>query len=854
MKLIAVKLIARAKSQRAGASAGSVSSGGTYTTTTQVADKALSADEAKHADRADIADKALAADRAGYADRAAFADKAYDIDPDGEAAKRFLSRVSDDTALGLITFTKGAAATGVTLTEAAGLHSPQYTGREFTDTGFKVWQAAAGQTYAVIDELTVRRAMRVFELIINKVRATGGTLIVTPANGRVKTAGLDTARGQWRLTLEDTCPFVAGDLIRCSAWRHAANGAGQGTQLTAYWAEVADADSEGVWIAASEFGGQSEPAAGDEVVLLGNTRDPRRQGAVSITATEGGAPRIDILDGIKGKTLAGCAYTRLGALDGTSDAPYFKDGEIHGYGLWSANAYLRGDFILRTGESVSTRFEITDGRIDSAIEGLRQDLAGLGSFLSNATFGQGLYKWDTANRDLPFLLGGRFIWTGTSYLAEKSDAVKVEQDGGRTVAHLRNADLTQRNDNLQSRPTFAPDADGTRHAIPVYLTFHYRCAEAGTLTVTFDGVDQTGFAAFTPLHVTERIEATAGEGYRQFTCSGLWNGTGDFRLRFTGDIRLHMLLLTADRVEGLAERYQTLFQQTDRLIRIAAAVYDHDAQALQETGLLIKPEGAGLYAQDAEGHLATIGTAIETEDNNGTKRSVVKLTGDDIRLEGNVTANGGFSIDKEGNVTARNATFSGFIRKEKAVINSKTAARYLALADQSGRYYSLNVWLLSGWVEFQTRIGDVYPDKGKDAKWELYFPESEPSDATFDSALSYVGATIIVANRIPQSDGGSILAARLQLNNVYIPAPPSAKGDTDTPIVRPDPVSIELAQGKTITLECVWADRIHNTGRVVWVARSYHYAADASFKQTLTFPPDYDPFGSKTAIPDPSQP
>lgn len=56
------------------------------------------------------------------------------------------------------------------------------------------------------------------------------------------------------------------------------------------------------------------------------------------------------------------------------------------------------------------------------------------------------------------------------------------------------------------------------------------------------------------MEVSEEIAAT--DGYVQYTCSGLWNGTGDFKLEFDGDIYLYMLVLSTDKIEALTYKYK----------------------------------------------------------------------------------------------------------------------------------------------------------------------------------------------------------------------------------------------------------------------------------------------------------
>lgn len=193
----------------------------------------------------------------------------------------------------------------------------------------------------------------------------------------------------------------------------------------------------------------------------------------------------------------------------------------------------------------------------------------------------------------------------------------------------------------------------------MYLSFFYRCAKAGTLKIGFENVDKTGFADFNSMEVSEEIAATGG--YVQYTCSGLWNGTGDFKLEFDGDIYLYMLVLSTDKIEALTYKYKTLFEQSERLVKISAAVYDKDERALQETGLMVQPEGTGIYIKDANGKLALIGVGVEETDAEGKKKTVIKLTADNINLEGLVTANGNFKVKEDGSIEANNAKIKGYV-------------------------------------------------------------------------------------------------------------------------------------------------------------------------------------------------
>ena len=579
----------------------------------------------------------------------------------------FLSKKKADRARKRITFEEGI---GIGLEENAGiddkgnaelltlvvktlLGSPKFVDGLFGE-GWRLWMEDA-LSHLTIDKLTVRQVMVVLELLIEKVRSVGGQLCVSAANGKIKAAVPED--GYWKITFEQENTFAAHDLLRCATF--------SGGSLKGYWVEVAAVEGDSILVGEDEFDA-SLPEAGDECVLMGNTENPLRQNLILICATEDGQPRVDVMDVVKAKNFTGCLRARLGNLDGISDDWFPADNQPHGNGLYSDNAYLRGTFLLVTGEDIRTKFEIVEGRITSAVTALRSDFATEKGYLNNPSFDAGLEKWTTENETVFFLAGNRWIWANGGVLTKKGDGASVTVDDGRTVVRIRNKYILQKRANLKSVPSMPENDSGEKEAVPVYLTFFYRCAAAGTLRVEFLDVDKTGFANFNSLETEEELAET--DGYVQYTCSGLWNGTGDFRLSFTGDIYLYMLVLSTDRVESLAHRYKTLFEQSERLVKITAAVFDRDENMLEETGLVVKPEGAGIYAQDADGKLALIGVSVDETDADGNKISVVKLTGDHIKLEGLVTANENFKILEDGSIEAKNGKFTGEIDSEKGKI------------------------------------------------------------------------------------------------------------------------------------------------------------------------------------------
>lgn len=642
--------------------------------------------EAAHAAKADIAElakeaihakdsnHAIEADHSKEADHAVNADEskhALEADHAKEAdnADKWDYHEFDDYLNQPVRKTDGVAFDSVT---SDSIRSAGQFVDGLLGAGFQLWKGEDGRTYLTVDKLTVRHTMAVLELLIEKVRSVGGQICVSAANGRIKT--VEESGEHYLITFEQENMFVQHDLVRCQTFT--------GKDMRSYWVEVTDVTEAGIVVVKEEFEGV-EPKEGDECVLMGNTANSDRQNMVLISATEDGQPRVDVMDGVSGKTFEGALRARFGNLDGIKDDKFPADRQPRGNGLYADNAYMKGTFVLETGEDVKTRFEITEGKVQSAIDSVRNDFLSEKGYLNNPTFASGLEKWNSENETVFFLVGNKWVWANGAALSKKGDGASVVTDMGRKVVRIRNKYIRQKHENLRFVPTFPTNGEGQKEALPVYLSFFYRCAKAGTLKIGFENVDKTSFADFNSMDVSEEIAAT--DGYVQYTCSGLWNGTGDFRLAFDGDIYLYMLVLSTDKIEALTYKYKTLFEQSERLVKISAAVYDKDERALEETGLIVTSKVSGLYAIDVDGNLKSF---------VGAGQDGVKIKAANIQLEGLVTANENFKILEDGSIEAKNGKFTGEIESYKGTIGGFTIGngRIGSEATQSGEGGSLAIY------------------------------------------------------------------------------------------------------------------------------------------------------------------
>ena len=619
----------------------------------------------------------------------------------------FISKKRNDVAQGIISFLQGIkfgnyeAGTQGGMVDGDGnaefltavirelLRSTRFVDGMFGE-GWQIWiDKLTGLSNLTIDKITVRQTLVAMELLIEKVRSVGGQLVVSAANGKIKTVTRDG--DNYRITFEQENTFVAHDLMRCAVFT--------GTELRGYWVEVSEGDTEGITVPVREFGG-TDPREGDECVLMGNTENPLRQNLISISATEDGQPRVDVLDGVSAKNFNGSLRCRLGNLDGIKDSAFPSNNQPHGNGLYGDNVYLKGTFILMTGEDILTRFEITEGKIQSAVEGLRSEVREEESFFDNTSFTDGMAGWISGYKAAFLTFGGKWILASNKLLSSSENGnVEVVKTGKVPYVRITNSYIMQKNVDFRTIPDFKElNGDGLRIPGYVYLSFHYKVVEAGHLHIEFVNADKTGFENFNMFAYDGDLPVG---GEKAFNHSGLWNGTGDFKLSFTGVIQVSLLVFSTDRTDALAYKYATFFDQSEKMIRIAAANFDKDGNVLEASSIITTAKYNRLISVhfDENGELRNKSGLVTTAnfsklfaegvDDNGLVKSAdlkvyvkrdefgdlvsgVTIRADQIELEGLVTANGYFKVLTDGSIETRNANISGIVKATSGKIGGFT--------------------------------------------------------------------------------------------------------------------------------------------------------------------------------------
>ncbi len=443
----------------------------------------------------------------------------------------------------------------------------------FFGYGWQLYQVGDDWSLTV-DSLTVRKTMSIYELVVSKIRSVGGQIVVSAANGRVSDVFTVTEEADgvevdyYVFGFKDVCEFAEGDLIRCQTFT--------GAYVKYYWVEVAKVEGGAVYVRVDEFGEGVCPEPGDEVVTLGNTKNPLRQNFISISATEDGQPRIEVHNGVSGKSFGlnvdedDTLRVVLGNLDGITDSWFPDDNQPQGDGLYANNVYLKGTFLLRTGETVETRFEITEGKIASAVAS-GSEAAAAGNWLSNGFFADGLSKWSVSSGASTYWThAGLWLWAGAPLVSKEGGAELTEEDGVLAL-ELWQAGVTQLGTDMEiPAGAYMPyGSDGLPRAYALTLSFYCRCIEEGTLDVGFPDCETEGITYPTSSY-RHGIRLSPTEGYERMTWTLSWDGGAPFYLHFSGRARVYGLVLTADAEE--ADYYQyTLIEQTQERIKLVAA-------------------------------------------------------------------------------------------------------------------------------------------------------------------------------------------------------------------------------------------------------------------------------------------
>lgn len=527
--------------------------------------------------------------------------------------------------------------------------------------------STTGKSYIEVDELFVRIKAMFSELEIKKLSYAGGNYMFTAAG--MKCGTVEEHEDFWRcyLLVDDgetaiENPFKEGDQVRFQDF-NIKPGVYENVSNRYYWRLCVGVGEDYIDLSKTDCdAGSNIPQEGDSLVQLGNRTDKKRQNAITLSVYGDDAPSIHQYAGIDSYSMAGKEVTVISP---------------------QGNKFM-GDFILKTGINIMTQFQILEDLIYSEISKVLDEIQAEDNYLYNSAFASNTNGWEAKNDIHFFTVNGKFLLVNGKFYSRKDAMAAIIRDEDRNVLRILSSGIKQSNADLANKPTYEEGEEPRKF----FISFKYKVITAGTLTIGFPGQN---------LHFTEQLEP--GEEYTIKEYSGTWDGTGDFELKFTGDIYIHSLALTDNAYEDMITKFETQLSQTNEKI-----------EAVAERTSNLESKSAG-WLTTADG--VKIWAAAEFNDKGGegnTKVSSlfnvsadkISLKSQHIQLEGVITANGNIKIHEDGSIECHNGSFTGDITAENGYIGafkitdrgleneaSNPTAR-LRISNNGGKFFELN--------------------------------------------------------------------------------------------------------------------------------------------------------------------
>ena len=570
---------------------------------------------------------------------------------------QYLSRLKDDVAKGVITFEQGVKALGgvffgnwlkgvdgacidaeglaelaaVTVrknlavggdaTMGGSLSSPDFVSGFVGGRGWRIWRQmvtnAAGAEEAKytgeIDELVVRGAMRIFTLVVSQLLGENDNRIFT---AMLEVDHYDAVSGKvWLSTQNGKLynPFRKGDYIMVQQYNGMPSESNDHYITKHYECIVTEAgcgDTEDGedrldWVTIKAFESSDGRTAaesiakGDTFCRVDNDTDDERKGIIRVMTVGSATPYMDVTYGLKTEPEE-ALKARLGRLSGINSRHF---GPLKGFGLYTNNFYGIGDFRLsRTGESLDQSFEVLRGRFATAFS--RQTFELSENMLTNAQFLENLDGWTVdGEADTRILaIGNAPVMPNVVLMTVNTHKVSIEERDGRNMLRIQNAGITQDADLIEKPATHLeydePEAGAEQtltesHEVSdtIYMSVKLLPVGSGSLTIGFDGSGEE-----TTLGLQEvELEASATQ-WSTLTWGGKWDGTGSFRLHYTGECYVSFVSLTTRPLSELQKTVSTQIVQTAENVMILGRNVDATRKSVAELTLAVDAENERIYA------------------------------------------------------------------------------------------------------------------------------------------------------------------------------------------------------------------------------------------------------------------
>lgn len=498
------------------------------------------------------------------------------------------------------------------------------------------------------DNVIVRGSLRVFEMIISQLLGENDNRIFT---GMMEVDHYDAESGRVYLNTQDGKlynPFRRNDIIMVQQFNGMPNSSNDYYVTKNYELLITDAgcgsledgDKRLDWVTFTNFTSSMEGATAeslikkkDTFVRVDNLSDSQRKGIIQLMTVGANTPYMDIIYGLKtdpNNALKG----RLGNLKGIVH-PIL--GELSGFGEFLNNLYAVGDFIIqRTGESVDSKLQVLENMFSSRFSQTSYELTNSDNYLENGQFLEQVrddedtiiscWSVDTTDESMfwadalgnPFMVNGLLSVSGNR-------KVSIDKMDGRQVLRLQNCGVKQLNAHIRQPGTHKeyqqpsgstgdnglkkPATGSTDVQDRLYISIRIFAKTAGTLTVGFEGCSSVSGKSNTL--TAQNVAVPYSGDWTNIPLEGVWNGTGNFVLRYTGDCYIAIASITDKPLSEFSKSVSTQIKQTATNIQLLGENIDSVNGTTTQLGIDLDAEKKSirLYVDETDKANRTFTTA-----------------------------------------------------------------------------------------------------------------------------------------------------------------------------------------------------------------------------------------------------
>lgn len=572
---------------------------------------------------------------------------------------KYLSKVKDDEAAGLITFLRGLRvgagykfdengdiishdieahdinandlSVGGNSVFAGDLSSPDFVAGFLTGKGWRLKNEPIENAAGVLenkynlelDNLIVRGSMRIFEMIISQLLGENDNRIFTAMmevdhfdaeSGRVY---LDTKEGRMYNS------FRKGDYIMVQQYNGLPSEENDHYVTKNYELLVKEVGTEGegedrlAWVTFENFTSSMAGATPEKLikkrdtfVRVDNVSDTDRKGIIQVMTVGSDTPYIDIVQGLKtnpDSALKG----RIGNLKGIRHPVL---GQLKGFGEYLNNLYAVGEFVLsRTGESIDTKFQVLENMFSSRFSKTSYELTNEKNYLENGQFLEQITDsenkiiagWDIDTTDESvfwFDASGLPVMVNGNPTASGNRKVSLEKVDGRQILRVQNCGIRQKNALIRQPGTHKEYVAGEKSSAELppteagytdvqdklYISVRIYAKTAGKLTIGFADCEEVRGKQNTLQQRTVNVAYSGA--WKTIPIEGVWNGTGDFVIQYTGDCYLAIASLTDEPLSELSKTVSTQIVQTANNIKLLGENIDTVNKKAVKVGIELDAE------------------------------------------------------------------------------------------------------------------------------------------------------------------------------------------------------------------------------------------------------------------------